>query len=182
MVELLMSIAISGFVIVGAARLWGESSKMFQQLRVRNVQEALVDEDITLMEDLAYRYTCCPGSCTTDAAKISSSLTCRGRDGNGIPSVGTEYYYFPYYAPGASTTPNITLLEDLCRNGTLVNELVAELRVSPLKDSRFHYSGQPLTRTVVVDNAAAHRVRIEYVGTNLKRSTMLVPTGARWCP
>lgn len=177
-----MSIAISGLVIVGAASLWGESSRLFQQLRVRNVQEAVVDEDIAVMEDLAYRYTCCPGSCTTDAATISGSLTCRGRDGNGIPSVGTEYYYFPYYPPTASTTPNITLLEDLCRNGTLVNELVAALRVTPLKDSRLNHSGLPLTRTVVVDNPAAHRVRIDYAATNLKRSTMLVPTEARWCP
>lgn len=182
LVELLMSIAISGIVIVGAARLWGESSRVFQQLRVRNGQEAVVDEDIAVMEDLAYRYTCCPGACTTNASTISGSPTCRGKEGSGIPSVGTEYYYFPYYPPSASSTPNITLLENLCSNGTLVNDLVAALRVSPVKDSRFNRSGQPLTRTIIVDNATAHRVRIDYMGTNLKRSTMLVPTAARWCP
>jgi type II secretory pathway pseudopilin PulG len=66
LVEVVVSAAITGLVILGVANLWGQSSKMFQQLRQRNSQEALIEEDIATMEDLAYRYTCCPGSCTID--------------------------------------------------------------------------------------------------------------------
>jgi prepilin-type N-terminal cleavage/methylation domain-containing protein len=185
MVELLVSLAITGLVIVGAGSLWGESSRMFQQLRLRNNQEAVVDDDIAAMEDLAYRYTCCPGTCTIDAAVIAASATCAGQGGDGKPHVGTEYYYFPYYAPIASYQPtpgNIQSVENLCSSGTLVDGLVTALKNAPLTDTSYNKTGIPLKRTVVVDNALLHRIRVDYTGTNLQRSTMLVPTAARWCP
>jgi type II secretory pathway pseudopilin PulG len=92
LVEVVVSAAITGLVIMGVARLWGESSQIFQQLRKRNNQEALVEEDIARMEDLAFRYTCCPGSCTTQASTVAASATCKGEGGNGTPAIGTEYY------------------------------------------------------------------------------------------
>jgi hypothetical protein len=49
----LVSAAITGLVILGVANLWGQSSQMFQQLRQRNSQEALIEEDTATMEDLA---------------------------------------------------------------------------------------------------------------------------------
>jgi type II secretory pathway pseudopilin PulG len=178
LVEVVVSAAITGLVIIGVARLWGESSQMFQQLKNRNSQEALIEEDIATMEDLAYRYTCCPGSCTIDSATVAASSTCKGEAGNGTPAIGTEYYYFPYYPPLATSTPNIDAFEALCTNGTLVTQLASQMAAAP-KSSLFTKQG--LTRSVVVDNASLHRVRIDYTGTNLQRSTMVVPTTARWC-
>jgi hypothetical protein len=53
-VEVVVSAAITGLVILGVANLWGQSSQMFQQLRQRNSQEALIEEDIAAMEDLGF--------------------------------------------------------------------------------------------------------------------------------
>ena len=178
LVEVVVSAAITGLVILGVANLWGQSSKMFQQLRQRNSQEALIEEDIATMEDLAYRYTCCPGSCTIDPSVVAASPTCKGEAGNGTPAIGTEYYYFPYYSPTATTTPNIDAFEVLCTNATLVTALVNQLAAAPKSKA---FTDRGLTRSVVVDNASLHRVRVDYTGTNLQRSTMVVPTAARWC-
>ncbi|MFY7696124.1 MAG: type IV pilus modification PilV family protein [Cyanobium sp.] len=178
LVEVVVSAAITGLVIIGVARLWGESSQMFQQLRNRNSQEALIEDDIATMEDLAYGYTCCPGSCTINPSIVAASPTCKGEAGNGIPSIGTEYYYFPYYSPLDTSTPNIDAFEVLCTSGNLVTELASQLAAAP-KSNLFTKLG--LTRTVVVDNKDLHRVRVDYTGTNLQRSTMVVPTAARWC-
>ena len=178
LVEVVVSAAITGLVIMGVARLWGESSQMFQQLKNRNSQEALIEEDIATMEDLAYRFTCCPGSCTIDPSVVAASPTCKGEAGNGTPAIGTEYYYFPYYSPTATSTQKIDDFEALCTNGTLVTQLASQMAAAP-KSSLFTKQG--LTRSVVVDNASLHRVRIDYTGTNLQRSTMVVPTTARWC-
>lgn len=185
LVEVVVSAAITGLVILGVARLWGESTQMFQQLRQRNNQEALIEEDIATMEDLAYRYTCCPGTCTTNSSDVEGSATCKGKDGDGKPSVGTEYYYFPFYPATSPTTiatnptPKIADLEALCASGTLVTALATQM-TNAAKSQAFVDLG--LTRSVVVDNASLHRVRIDYTGTNLQRSTMVVPTAARWCP
>ena len=190
MVEMLMSVVITSLVLAVAAGLWGINTRAFQQQRLRNDQEALVDNDIAAMEDLAYRYTCCPGSCTTNATTIAASPTCKGLNGTGTPAVGTEYYYFPYYAPTTSSTsiPNITSIENLCDNGILVTNLATTL-------STYAQPGQQLTRTVVAEDpptnvpsppansSQSHRLRITYTGSNnLNRSTIIVPMAARWCP
>jgi type II secretory pathway pseudopilin PulG len=187
LVEVVVSAAITGLVIMGVARLWGESSQIFQQLRQRNSQEALIEEDIATMEDLAYRYTCCPGSCTIDPSVVAASPTCKGKAGNGTPAIGTEYYYFPYYSPLDTSTPNIDAFEVLCNNGALATALATELAKAP-KTKAFQDSKQGLTREVSVDDAGLHRVRVDYKGMNpngteiaLQRSTMVVPTAARWC-
>ncbi len=184
LVEVVVSAAITGLVIMGVARLWGESSQMFQQLKNRNSQEALIEEDIATMEDLAYRYTCCPGSCTIDSATVAASPFCKGEAGNGTPAIGTEYYYFPYYSPTATSTQKIDDFEALCTNGTLVTELVNKLKEAPkAKAFEDDKQGLGLTRSVSVeDDGKLHRVRIDYYkNANLQRSTMVVPTAARWC-
>jgi prepilin-type N-terminal cleavage/methylation domain-containing protein len=179
LVEVLVSAAITGLVILGVANLWGQSSQMFQQLRQRNSQEALIEEDTATMEDLAYRYTCCPGSpCTTNPSDVAASATCKGEEGSGTPDIGTEYYYFPYYSNTATTTPNIDAFRDLCKNRTLVTALANQMADAPKSKA---FTDRGLTRLVVVDNASLHRVRVDYTGTNLQRSSMVVPTAARWC-
>ncbi|MFM7169504.1 MAG: prepilin-type N-terminal cleavage/methylation domain-containing protein [Cyanobium sp.] len=193
MVEMLMSVVITSLVLAVVAGLWAINSRAFQQQRLRNDQEALVDNDIAAMEDLAYRYTCCPGSCTTNATTISASSTCKGVNGTGTPKVGTEYYYFPYYAANATSWPNSDAVKILCDNGTLVTQLVTDLKNAPLTTSTYAQTGQQLTRTVVAedppttgtppaDSSQSHRIRITYTGNNFSRSTIIVPMAARWCP
>ena len=179
LVEVVVSAAITGLVILGVANLWGLSSQMFQSLRQRNSQEALIEEDIAAMEDLAYRYTCCSGSCTTDPSAVEAAATCKGEGGEGTPAIGTEFYYFPYY-DRSDTTPrsNVSAFGALCTNGTLVTALASQMASAP-KSKAFTERG--LTRSVAVDNGSLHRVRVDYTGTNLQRSTMVVPTAARWC-
>jgi Tfp pilus assembly protein PilV len=178
LVEVVVSAAITGLVILGVANLWGHSSQMFQSLRHRNSQEALIEEDIAAMEDLAYRYTCCSGSCTTDPAAVAASATCKGEEGEGTPAVGTEFYYFPYYNRTDTSRDNVTTLGALCTNGTLVTTLANQMASAPRSQA---FTDRGLTRSVVVDNGTLHRVRVDYTGTNLQRSTMVVPTAARWC-
>ena len=178
LVEVVVSAAITGLVILGVANLWGLSSQMFQSLRQRNSQEALIEEDIAAMEDLAYRYTCCSGSCTTDPSAVAASATCKGEEGEGTPAVGTEFYYFPYYNRTDTSRANVTTLGTLCTNGTLVTALANQMASAPRSQA---FTDRGLTRSVVVDNGSLHRVRVDYTGTNLKRSTMVVPTAARWC-
>lgn len=178
LVEVVVSAAITGLVILGVANLWGLSSQMFQSLRQRNSQEALIEEDIAAMEDLAYRYTCCSGSCTTDPAAVEAAATCKGEEGQGTPAVGTEFYYFPYYSRTDTARANVTTLGALCTNGTLVTALANQMASAPKSQA---FTDQGLSRSVVVDNGSLHRVRVDYTGTNLQRSTMVVPTAARWC-
>ena len=177
LVELLVSVAIVALALVGIAGPWGIGSTAFQQSRVRNNQEAAIDDDIAVMEDLAFRYTCCPGSCTTDSAVISAALTCKGVGGVGTPAVGSEYYYFPYYAPASSGLANVDAfagsVDQSPRDGVYENGLCHTTTDLVAAD---------VTRSVVVDDAALHRIRLTYTGTNLSRVVLIVPAVAAWCP
>ena len=192
LVELLVSVAIVALALVGIAGPWGIGSTAFQRSRVRNNQEAAIDDDIAVMEDLAFRYTCCPGSCTTDSAVISAALTCKGVGGVGTPAVGSEYYYFPYYAPAASALANVDAFagsvdqsprdgvyeNGACHTGQLVQGLVSVMSAAATTD----LVAADVTRSVVVDDAALHRIRLTYTGTNLSRVVLIVPAVAAWCP
>lgn len=192
LVELLVSVVIVGIVLAGLAVPWRIGSTAQQQSRLRNRQEAAIDDDIAAMQDLAYRYTCCPGFCTTDAATIAAAATCKGVGGAGTPAVGSEFYYFPYYAPAAATVPNTdtfagsidqaprdAVYEDgLCHTGQLVQGLVAAMNAA----NHAELTSADLSRTVVVDDAGQHRIRLSYTGTDLSRVELLVPAVAGWCP
>lgn len=192
LVELLVGVAIVGLVLVGLAGPWRIGSWAHQQSRLRNNQEVAIEDDLAAMQDLAYRYTCCPGSCTTDTATIAASPTCKGVGGVGTPAVGSEYYYFPYYAPAALALPNAEAFagsvdlaprdgvfeNGLCHTGQLLPALVTAMTAASSSD----LAAVDVSRMVAVDDAAQHRLRLTYTGTNLERVVLLVPAVAGWCP
>lgn len=192
LVELLVAIAIVGVAMIGIGRSWSLSSSTFQQSRDRNNQEAAIDDDLATMEDLAFRYTCCPGSCTTSAAVVAASSTCKGLGGSGTPAVGSEYYYFPYYAPASTSTTNADTFagsvdasprdgiyeNGVCHTGALIANLVTAMGAADAA----RLTSFNVTRSVSADAAALHRVRIVYGGSDLQRVVLIVPAVAAWCP
>lgn len=192
LVEILLSVALLGIVLSGLVVSWRISSGAQQNSRAQNLRESVVDADLAVMEDLAFRYTCCPGSCTVDPALIAASATCKGVGGASTPQPGTEYYYFPYYAPAAASLPNVeafagrtdqsprdAVFEDgSCHTGALLDNLVTALTQA----DRSALDDAGVTRTVAIESAMQHRLRLSYAGPAPIRMVLLVPAVAAWCP
>ncbi|WP_411867811.1 hypothetical protein [Vulcanococcus limneticus] len=168
----------------GTAALLMTANRAQVSSDLRNRREALIDADVATIKDLSERYTCCPGSCTVNIATINASSSCAV---DYPPAdIDREDYYFPVgdqtaidafsktnYDPA---TGNISSETGFCKDGTLVNNLVTAVQaIGPIDG---------VSRTVNVDDASVHRIRVTYSSTNptIGRVVKIIPTVAAWCP
>lgn len=171
LVEVLVSIAILGVLGAGVATILGGGNTALIGTRGINQLEEAVDQDLARIKDIAFRMTCCSGTCTTEAG-LSSPCSIDTATETYYPP-GKQNYYFPDSILDTSETA-IDAFEAKCNNGTLVTELVSLIGTTNL----------PLgvSRQFDTTHAASHRLTVTYSGTNTSRSYTLVPTLAAWCP
>jgi type II secretory pathway pseudopilin PulG len=195
--EVLVGAVLLAVSMVGAAALL-VSGTVTRTSTTRNDQrQALIDNDIALIQERARLYTWCTGS-----ARFTNA-TCPGPGGIGTIDPGSEDYYSVDYAdatelcwspPGGTSTPNAacTAFRNACVGNPsatppsppqiaalLGNEITTNIPQTQLDDA-------DLVRTVVVDDAQEHRLAITYTSTGADaqviRRFVLVPPVAAWCP
>lgn len=171
LVEILIGVGLLLLVASGSAMLITAANSMLGTSTSQNNAQAAIDSDVARARKLAEDYTCCPGSCTTDAAVISSARSSGKCAGN----VNDSTYYFPQQSADADT------FSSACANGTITTNLIASIQAQGT------LSG--ISRTVASDDSTdptSHRIRITYSGSGsasgISRVIKLVPTVAAWCP
>ncbi|MFM7086071.1 MAG: type II secretion system protein J [Cyanobium sp.] len=187
LLEVVVGVALLAGVAAGSAVLISVANRMLGTSTTHNNAQAAIDSDISRARKLAEDYTCCPGSCTTNATTIAAART----TGRCAPNaqVNDSTYYFPQLE--TTTYPDVTGFTNACANGTLVGSATSGL-IKEISDQGSSALGDAgITRTVAVDDSTdptAHRIRITYTGsssggtTGINRVVKLVPTVAAWCP
>jgi len=171
LIEVLVSIAIIGVLGAGVAGIFSSGNVAFRRTRDTNLLEEVIDKDLANIKDVAFRMTCCSGTCTTDTGRSSPCSI--------DPDTGT--YYSPgrqnYYFPDSSLDSNQTAINSFttrCNNGSLISELV-KLIGSPNFPSG-------VTRQFDTSQASSHRLAVIYSSSSQSRSYTVVPTASAWCP
>lgn len=175
MVEILIGVVLLVLVASGSALLISAANSMLGTSTSQNDAQAAIDSDISRARKLAEDYTCCPGSCTADAATISTARS----NGQCLGNANDSTYYFPQ--KDTVQNPDVTSFSNACANGTVTTNLISAIQALGT------LSG--ITRTVAVDDASdptSHCLRITYSGSGgaagITRVVKLVPTVAAWCP
>jgi type II secretory pathway pseudopilin PulG len=160
----ILEVVVAAMVIALAssagAVLSGVSTRSLSSSNSQSLQQSRIEADLAGIRELAETYTWCSGSGT-----FSSCVT-------GV-TARSENYYFP---PAASTAA-ISAFETACSDtgsDSLNTALVAAIDARP--------APQGVSRSVVSDDIATHRLRITYSGSAVNRVVLLVPTVAAWCP
>jgi len=171
LVEVLVSIVILGVLGAGVATILTGGNTALIGTRSTNQLEEAVDQDLARSKDLAFRMTCCSGSCNTDSVRTSPCSIDPSSNTYYIP--GKQNYYFPSSTLDTGETA-ITAFTAKCNKGTLVTELVSLIGNASLRLG--------ISRTFNTSQAASHRLTVVYSGATASRSYTLVPTLAAWCP
>lgn len=164
-VELLVSTVLIGTVLGSLALLPGIIGRGSLQTERQNNSLAGIDSDLSTMRALTHNFSCCSGSCVTSL----SPTNC-----NSQPP-GTAAFYQPTVGSTAETTFNTA-----CANNTLATTLRTVLSSQALSTQA---QATGVSRTVTVDSAEAHRLRVTYTAPgNVERVAILLPTVASFCP
>jgi prepilin-type N-terminal cleavage/methylation domain-containing protein len=173
LIEVLVSIAIIGVLVAGVASIFFGGNSALLRTRAANQLEEAVDQDLARIKDIAFRMTCCSGTCTTESGlaspcsidPLSSPLT--------FYAPGKQNYYFP--DPVLDTTSSaITSFTNKCNSGGLTSELIALIGEGSLPGG--------VSREFNTTQAASHRLTVSYIGGGQSRSYTVVPTVSAWCP
>lgn len=173
LVEVLVSIAILGLLGAGVATILAGGNTALIRTRSTNQLEEAVDQDLASIKDIAFRMTCCSGSCTTESGRTSPCSIDPSPPGNTYYRPGKQNYYFPDSTLDVSETA-INAFTAKCNTGTLVTDLVSLIGNANLPPG--------ISRQFDTSEAASHRLTIIYSGATTSRSYTLVPTLAAWCP
>lgn len=160
LVELLVSTVLIGTVLGSLALLPGIIGRGSLQTERQNNSLAGIDSDLSTMRALAHNFSCCSGRCVTSV----NPANCNGA------SPGTAAFYRPTVSSAAETTFHTS-----CENYTLATTLRTALSTQA--------QATGVSRTVTVDSAEAHRLRVTYTAPgNVERVAILLPTVASFCP
>jgi prepilin-type N-terminal cleavage/methylation domain-containing protein len=161
LVELLVSTVVISIILGGLITLPQIIGRGSQQTQRQNAGQSAIDSDLSQLRTLANNFSCCSGSCTTSL----SPSPCNGNN------PGQANFYIP-----AVNSPAETTFRTACNAGTLASSLRTTLNSQTLDPAI-------TSRTVVVDSASAHRLRVTYtLPGNVERLAILVPTAAAFCP
>jgi type II secretory pathway pseudopilin PulG len=69
LVEVLVSITILGLLGAGVATILAGENTALIRIKSANQLEEAVDQDLASINDIAFRMTCCSGSCTTESGR-----------------------------------------------------------------------------------------------------------------
>jgi len=176
-VEILIGVVLLAVAASGSALLITTANRQLGSSESLGGAQAAIDSDLSRIRRLAEDYTCCPGSCTADAAEIQAA----GVAGKCQGSVGDSAYYFPQQSAEITTFAGPPHASSLCGNGQLTANLITAIQAQGT------LSG--ISRAVQEDDVTDltdHRIRITYTGSGanagISRVVKLVPTVAAWCP
>ena len=172
LIELMVTLAITVMVVAGSTTTWMVATRDSRKGGVEVQFDALMEKDMARILEEGNRFTCCPGTCTSDASIIADSADCP-------TTPGVESYYVPPQTDPVVDSAAMQYFRQQCRDqGALAEDFIAEaLPPSLLSDQR----------TVSVADPVSNRIRIKYSGSTaqkgvLRRVEEFIPPVARWCP
>jgi type II secretory pathway pseudopilin PulG len=171
LVEALVASTILVTVVGAAALVWNSTNSMTARNTKTTRMEGLINNDLANLREAADFYTYRSGSYTWNGSTQAGA------------SARTQNYYFPN-ATSTSAVDAEKFRSD-CNSGTMINTLLAAINgTDPSLGLSSDATALGIQRTVVVDDASSHRLRVEYSGSNLSetRRVLIVPTAAAWCP
>lgn len=178
-IELLIAGVLTALVVGGTATTLIIANRTSSRGGLQTKLETLIDQDLAAIRDLNDRFTCCPGSCTANAATIATAVASGSCS---TSTAGNQNYYAPNQPLGTATTATQSF-RTACIDATIATSLASEFPAVPAAPS-----GTTLTRSTVTQvDAAAHRLQWTYTATvngstAITRVVNLVPTVAAWCP
>lgn len=170
LVELLVATSLIAIIGSMTAIVMSSSNRSTFNSAAIATANASIDNDIAAIRSVAESYTCCPGSCTSNATTINGSGTCSG-------SVGDSNYYFPQPGQTNSTTATTNFITACATAAGITNGLISELPTTSLPTG--------VTRTAVDGgDITARRLVVTYTASTLgiNRVVNIVPTVSSWCP
>jgi prepilin-type N-terminal cleavage/methylation domain-containing protein len=165
LIEILVSAVIIGILGAGVAGILSSGNTAFIRTRGSNLLEQTIDTDLALIKDVAFRMTCCSGSCTTESGTTAPCTP------NTDP--GEQNFYFPDSDLDTNQSA-INNFASMCNSGTLVSSLTGLIGESGLPGG--------ITREFDTSQASSHRLTVIYSDGSQSRAYTLVPTVAAWCP
>jgi prepilin-type N-terminal cleavage/methylation domain-containing protein len=171
LIEILVSAVIIGILGAGVAGILSSGNTAFVKTRGSNLLEQTIDTDLAIIKDMAFRMTCCSGSCTTESGLSTPCST--NPDTNSFYNPGDQNYYFPDSSLDANQSA-INSFVASCNNGTLVSSLTDLLGSTDLPSG--------ITREFNISQASSHRLTVIYSDGSQSRSYTASPTVAAWCP
>jgi prepilin-type N-terminal cleavage/methylation domain-containing protein len=171
LVEILISAVIVGILGAGVAAILSSGNTAFVRTRGSNLLEQTIDTDLSQIKDVAFRMTCCSGSCTTGSALSSPCST--DPSTNTFYKPGQQNYYFPDPTLDANESA-INSFVTRCNSGTLVSSLTGLMGLSSLPSG--------ITRQFDTSQESSHRLTVIYSDGQQSRAYTVVPTVAAWCP
>jgi prepilin-type N-terminal cleavage/methylation domain-containing protein len=171
LVELLVSSVIIAILGAGVAAVLSSGNSAFVRTRETNLLEQTIDTDLAQIKDVAFRMTCCSGSCTTETGLSTPCST--NPDTGSFYNPGQQNYYFPDPTLDTNQTAINSFITS-CDSGSLVNSLTSLVDTSGLPGG--------ITRDFDESQASSHRLTVTYSDGSQSRAYTLVPTVAAWCP
>jgi prepilin-type N-terminal cleavage/methylation domain-containing protein len=146
LIEILVSAVIVGILGAGVAAILSSGNTAFVRTRGSNLLEQTIDTDLSQIKDVAFRMTCCSGSCTTGSALSSPCST--DPSTNTFYKPGQQNYYFPDPTLDANESA-INSFVTRCNSGTLVSSLTGLMGLSSLpkwnhRDNSIHPKSQAI--------------------------------------
>jgi type II secretory pathway pseudopilin PulG len=174
LVEILVATVILLAATAGITSAINFSNRSTLLTEASSRDSAAIDTNISEILGLAERFTCCSGTCTSDAAAIAAA----GAKCTGV--FGDANYYFT----GSNLADQTDLSNFLtrCQAASTASDLVTPL-ISQITASVPAPNG--IARTIAPDPdlpASTHTIRVIYTGNNINRVVKVVPTVAVWCP
>lgn len=171
--EVMVAAALAALIGSIVASLFSVTTRSTTSTTAAANTLSAIDSDISRIKQIAETLTCCPGSCTTT---VTSTDVSSGKCGGNTP--GLSNYYWPLQA--ADITTFTTACDASSSNGAIETAMLSAINALP----------QPAgaTRTAVVDEISAHRIRVTYTGTTgqggsfVNRTIKIVPTVSGFCP
>jgi Tfp pilus assembly protein PilV len=185
--EVLVGAVLLAVAIVGAAALLVSGTTTRNSTTRNDQRQALIDNDIALIQERARRYTWCD-----NRADRFSGDPCPGPGGTSIAPGNADYYSVDlneatnevcYPSQGTPSNANCTAFRNACVAGQIAAPLRDEITTN-IPQTQLDTAG--ITRTVAVDDADEHRLLITYTSAladaQVVRQLLLVPPVAAWCP
>lgn len=176
-VELLVGSVLVLIAAAGAALIVANTSRTLQAGRDVDRQQALVDDDVAAVREIAARFTCCSGACGVATAGCFPGAT-PGDDRFYYPFLATANAAAPAFLEGAAGSCNV--------NGGVGNAFIAAIAANAPTSGEFNTQG--LVRAVApvdANDPRNHRVRLTYTGPanrGVARIVEILPPAASWCP
>jgi type II secretory pathway pseudopilin PulG len=94
LIELMVATAITAIVVAGTAITWVAATRNSREGGIDVQLDALIEDDVAAIIDQSNRFTCCPGTCTSDASTIAAAAATNPADCS-TTTPGSETYYSP---------------------------------------------------------------------------------------